>query len=145
MDEIKVEPSKLKILIVDDESANLMLLTKMLATKGYSNVVSTLNSNEALSFCQNQIFDVVLLDIHMPELNGYEVLEQLRKIDGCAKTQIIAISGDAYPEDIKKGLDSGFSDYITKPLRLNSLFDTIDKVIVKMVGWLNAKPPSLII
>lgn len=132
MNEIITEPENLKVLLVDDEPANIMLLTKMLSAKGCNDIVSTLNPREVVSIFQEHCFDLILLDINMPEMDGYEVLKQLRQIEGFNGTQVVAITGDIYPKDIKKGLDSGFSDYLTKPLGINTLFETVDKVLQRI-------------
>lgn len=128
MNDVNLVPESLKILLVDDEPANIMLLTKMLSVKGYDSVMSTVDSIEAISLFKEHDFDLVLLDINMPEMNGYELLDQLRQIDGSNDTRVIAISGDIYPAEVKKGMDSGFSDYITKPMKMNVLFDSIDRL-----------------
>lgn len=129
MSKISVMPNNLEILLVDDEPANVILLTKMLSAKGYNNIISTHDSREVASIFNKHDFDLVLLDINMPDMNGYEVLEQLRQTDQFNNAQVVAVTGNAYPEDVKKGLDLGFSDYLTKPMRMNTLFDLIDRVL----------------
>lgn len=132
MDEINTESGSLKILLVDDEPANITLLTKMLSMKNCNDIVSTYNPVEVVSVFQEHCFDLVLLDINMPQMNGYEVLDKLRETDGFDRTQVVAITGDIYPRDIQKGLDSGFTDYLTKPIKINTLFETIDKVLQRI-------------
>lgn len=134
MKEVSIVPESFKILIVDDEPANVMLLTKLLSTKGCKNIISTHDSREVASIFKKHDFDLVLLDINMPDMNGYEVLEQLRQTDRFNNTQVVAVTGNAYPEDIKKGLDLGFSGYLTKPMKMNTLFDLIDRVLERMNG-----------
>ena len=129
MNELINAHENLKILIVDDESSNIMLLTKMLSAKGYNNIMSTLNPKVVVSLFKKHIFNVVLMDINMPVMNGYEVLEQLRRTDCFNDTKVVAISGNVYPEDIEKALNSGFYGYLTKPLKMVDLFEMMDKVV----------------
>lgn len=129
MNETNTVPENFKILLVDDEPANIMLLTKQLSAKGCDDIISTHDSREAISIFNKFDFDLVLLDINMPGMNGYEVLDQLRQTERFDNAQVVAVSGNIYPEDIKKGLGSGFSDYLTKPIKMNTLFELIDRVI----------------
>jgi len=117
----------LNILIVDDEPANILLLSKILQSDGYTNVMTTDKPTDTITLQQKHNFSLVLLDINMPELSGYEVLEQLRGLDNFSTTKIIATSGDTSPKDIKNALDAGFDDYITKPMRMNDILDVIKK------------------
>lgn len=115
------------ILIVDDEPANILLLSKILQSNGYSNVMTTDKPTDTVTLQQEHNFSLVLLDINMPELSGYEVLEQLKGLDNFSSTKIIATSGDISPKDIKNALDAGFDDYITKPMRMNDLLAVVEK------------------
>jgi len=118
-----------KILIVDDESANILLLNKILSFDGYKNIVTTLVPKEVYLLHEEHGFDLILLDINMPDMDGYAVLDMLRNMDGFATTAVVATSGDTSPRDIKKALAAGFVDYITKPMRMNDLLEIIDKAL----------------
>lgn len=118
-----------KILIVDDEEANVLLLNKILTLKGYTNIMTTVNSHETASLQKIHSYDLVLLDINMPEFSGYEVLEQLRDLDNFSGTKVIATSGDISPKDIKKALEAGFDDFLTKPMRMDDILDVVAKVL----------------
>ena len=118
-----------KILIVDDEAANILLLNKILSVNGYENIVTTLNPREVLSLQEEHGFDLILLDINMPEMDGYEVLNELRNMDGFSGTKVVATSGDISTRDVKKASEAGFIDYITKPMRMNDLLEIIDKAL----------------
>lgn len=129
MNDVDNEQTKLKILLVDDEPANILLLTKMLSIKGYDNVISTVDSRDVISLHQKHNFDLILLDINMPEMDGYEVINELKNIDGFSNINVVAISGDIEPCDIQKGLDSGFTAYLTKPMRIQTLMEVTDKAL----------------
>jgi CheY-like chemotaxis protein len=70
--------------------------------------------------------DVILMDINLPGISGIEALKILRDDPATAHIPIVALSANAMPRDIKKGLDSGFFHYLTKPIKINELMDTID-------------------
>jgi CheY-like chemotaxis protein len=123
------EMSPVKILIVDDEAANILLFTKILETQGYNNIVATLEPRKVIALQQQHDFDLVLLDINMPEMNGYEVLEALHNYDECNHTQVIATNGDASSGQIKKALNAGFSAFISKPMRMQEFLTIVDEAL----------------
>ncbi len=129
MNDVDNAQGKLKILLVDDESANILLLTKMLSIKGYDNVISTVDSRDVISLHQKHGFDLILLDINMPEMDGYEVISKLKNLDDFNSFHVVAISGDIDPCVIQKGLDSGFTAYLTKPMRIQTLMEVTDKAL----------------
>ena len=119
------EQLKANILIVDDEPANILLLTKILELNGYENIITTLDPCEASSLHQQHEFSLILLDINMPEMNGFEVLKQLQDSDDFKDTPVIATSGNIEMSYVNKALDAGFIDYIKKPMRM-------DEILVKV-------------
>jgi len=123
------EQLKAKILIVDDEPANILLFSKILQAAGYESLTTTLNPCETSSLQQKHGFDLILLDINMPEMNGFEVLKQLGDSNSLNNTKVIATSGNIEPEYVKKALDAGFVDYITKPMRMNDILDKVHGVL----------------
>lgn len=118
-----------KILVVDDEAANVMLLTKILATKGYTNITSTLDPTEVVNLHEEHNFDLILLDINMPTMGGYEVFKQLSSAGNFCDTQVIATSADISENDVKKALDTGFTAYITKPMRMQELLEVVENAL----------------
>ena len=129
----ELDKAKQNILIVDDEPANTLLLKKILATRGYTNVMTTLNPVEVVPLQLEHNFELILLDINMPEMNGYEVLEKLRNTDNFNGTQVVATSADISLRDPAKRLESGFTDYITKPMEMQVLLDIVEKVLQKNI------------
>lgn len=129
----ELDKAKQNILIVDDEPANTLLLKKILSTRGYTNVMTTLNPVEVVPLQLEHNFELILLDINMPEMNGYEVLEKLRNTDNFNGTQVVATSADISLRDPAKRLESGFTDYITKPMEMQVLLDIVEKVLQKNI------------
>ena len=126
---INSEQLKANILIVDDEPANVLLFTKILESKGYENITTTLDPCEVILLQQKHEFALILLDINMPEMNGFEVLQQLKDSDSCKNTQVIATSGNIEMNYVEKALDAGFIDYITKPMRMNEILEKVDNAL----------------
>jgi signal transduction histidine kinase len=106
--------SKLNILVVDDTPDNLRLLSGMLTAQGYE-VRKSLNGKMALTACQIVLPDVILLDINMPGMDGYEVCKQLKANDKTCEVPVIFISALDDVLDKAKAFDVGGVDYITKP------------------------------
>jgi signal transduction histidine kinase len=108
-----------KILIVDDQPSNVEILQELLEIEGYEDVISTTDSREVIDLYKSQQPDLILLDLSMPHLTGYEVMEQLKPIV-TANTflSIIVLTADATNEAKLKSLRLGASDFLTKPFDL---------------------------
>jgi diguanylate cyclase (GGDEF)-like protein len=104
---------KEKILIVDDQPSNLMILAEMLKTK-YT-VMLAQNGRQALQIARQQLPDLILLDIVMPDIDGYKVLYEIKNDDALRSIPVMFISALSNDEDEEKGLVMGAVDYITKP------------------------------
>ena len=104
------------ILIVDDSPVNLMLLGQILKNSGYK-VRPVLNGTMALQVAEKEKPDLILLDIMMPDMNGYEVCKRLKESQNLSDIPVIFISASNYTEDIVKALTSGGADYISKPFQ----------------------------
>lgn len=109
-----------KILIVDDVEKNVQLLGKTLREKGYR-VAFSLSGKQALELAGRNHFDLVLLDIMMPGMDGYEVCNRLRKMEGYAQVPIIFLTAKAQKEHLVRGFEAGANDYITKPFNAPEL------------------------
>jgi two-component system sensor histidine kinase/response regulator len=113
------------ILIVDDTPANLRLLSNMLAEQGYK-VRSVINGQMALTATQASPPDLILLDIRMPEMNGYEVCERLKADEDTHDIPIIFISALDATQDKVKAFTVGGVDYITKPFQLEEVLARVE-------------------
>jgi two-component system sensor histidine kinase/response regulator len=113
------------ILIVDDTPANLRLLSNMLAEQGYK-VRSVINGQMALTAAQSAPPDLILLDIRMPEMNGYEVCEHLKADERTHDIPIIFISALDATQDKVKAFTVGGVDYITKPFQLEEVLARVE-------------------
>lgn len=114
----------LNVLIVEDSEDTLTVLSTMLAREG-ANVVQASSAREALDAASSKPPDIVISDIGMPDVDGYEFLQQLKQIPGLDGVPAIAISGYASDEDRRKALNVGYRALVPKPLNVDDLFDLI--------------------
>lgn len=117
---------KRKILVVDDEDALRTVLSSELVSEGYE-VVAAGDGDEAINELQKKVFDLVLLDIKMPRMNGFEVLKFIK--DKHPTTKVIMLTGFA---DLKNAIESkklGAEDFVSKPYDLVDLLTTIERVL----------------
>jgi len=102
------------ILIVDDTEANVLFLRRALESVGYKNLHSATNGQEAIAFCEQKAPDLVLLDLHMPGMDGYATLEVLRKRNDTF-LPVLVFTADTTSEAKRRALQLGASDFLTKP------------------------------
>lgn len=114
-----------RILLVEDDIRNIFSLVSVLESYKL-NVVFTENGREALEMLQkDHNFDLVLMDIMMPEMDGYETMKAIREIPQFDKLPIIALTAKAMKEDRQRCIDAGASDYITKPIDVEKLLSLL--------------------
>ncbi|MDP4094076.1 MAG: ATP-binding protein, partial [Bacillota bacterium] len=116
------------ILMAEDDRVNQTVLSRMLREKGHSvDIVN--NGIEALWAFKKKAYDVILMDIQMPEMDGIEAVKRIRKMEGTDKhTPVIALTAFALQDDREKFLRLGMDEYVPKPVRMDRLFTAIDKV-----------------
>jgi two-component system sensor histidine kinase/response regulator len=116
--------SRYSILIVDDNPHNLQVLGKLLRENDYSIEFAT-NGEAALVWLKKTTFDLILLDINMPGLSGFEVCSKIRSDSSLEKIPVIFLSAETDRESILKGFDLGAQDYITKPFDSRELLSRV--------------------
>jgi putative two-component system response regulator len=107
--------SEARILVVDDEPANVLLLTRLLQRWGYENVVSTTDSAQAISLAAGEPVSLVLLDLAMPRPDGFEVMALLAKLPAGHAIPIVVLTADVSAATRQRALSGGASDFVTKP------------------------------
>jgi len=118
----------MNILIVDDEAANVRLLETLLGVSGYKNLVSTQDPRDTVELCKNRAIDLVLLDINMPYMSGYEVMEQLKTL-GDEQPVVLVLSAQTDRDYRQQALDSLALDYVVKPFDTNELLSRIRNLL----------------
>lgn len=116
-----------KVLYVEDNSANLKVIESLLNHYPNFQLLSATNGSYGLELAQRYLPNVILLDIHLPDRDGFQVLECLRKDKSTAQIPVIALSADAMPCHIERGLSAGFDEYLTKPVNLQKLLEALSK------------------
>jgi CheY-like chemotaxis protein len=115
------------ILIIDDDSRNIFALSAVLKAKGYQ-VVSALSAIEGITRLKNnKNISVVLLDIMMPDMDGYQAIAAIRSSEQMSKIPIIAVTAQAMVGDREKSLEAGADDYISKPIDVDALLALLAK------------------
>lgn len=117
------------LLCIDDNPVNLKLMAQILSQRPRIQTVLASGAEEGLALARQQRPDLILLDINMPVLNGFEVLSQLRQTPDLQATPVIAVTANAMPADQDRGLRAGFNAYLTKPLGFAELFSAIDQCL----------------
>ena len=118
-----------KILVVDDEPMNIVLLEEMLHTDEYSNVLSTGDPTRVLEICQMERPDLILLDLNMPVLSGFGVMEQLEGLDESDRPVIMVLSAESAQSQRQRALDQGARDYVTKPFNMGELLSRVRNLV----------------
>jgi sigma-B regulation protein RsbU (phosphoserine phosphatase) len=103
------------LLVVDDNDDNRYTLTRRLAREGYTNLTTATNGREAIGLLQSKPFDLILLDIMMPEANGYEVLQHMKTDPGLREIPVIMISALSEMDSVIRCIELGAEDYLPKP------------------------------
>ena len=123
--------AKMRILIVDDEPANVALLEDMLSEQGYIHLKSTTDSREVVELCSEFDPDLILLDLFMPHVDGFTILETLRGDRAEVFLPIIVLTADVNEETKLRALNLGATDFLNKPLdhievllRIRNLLET---------------------
>lgn len=120
-----------KILVVDDEPTIVRLMEFILARQGHEMIVAV-NGEEALEKIKTHQPDLVLLDIMMPRIDGYEVAQKLRADPQTAGLPIIMLSAKAQDEDIRRGVEVGVDEYVTKPFTPDHLVQVVSEYLSRI-------------
>jgi len=114
------------VLCVEDNPANLMLVARLLARRPDIHLLSAKDGRRGVELAQSAMPDVILMDINLPGISGVTALKILAGDPATAHIPVIALSANAMPRDIEKGLAAGFFRYLTKPIKVNEFMDTLD-------------------
>jgi two-component system alkaline phosphatase synthesis response regulator PhoP len=124
----KKKADTVKILIVDDEPDCISIIQCRLEWSHY-NVITANNGREGLEKASQEKPDLILLDTNMPEMNGYEMLERMRKDSALKDTPVIMVTALCDAKDVDKASSYGISDYVTKPVDFAKLTEKISNIL----------------
>ena len=114
------------LLYVEDNPANLMLVEDLIARRPDIRLLSARDGNRGIEIARASRPDVILMDINLPGISGITALRILADDPVTAHIPVIALSANAMPRDVERGLEAGFFRYLTKPLKVNEFMDTLD-------------------
>jgi CheY-like chemotaxis protein len=118
------------VMYVEDNLSHIQLLERTFERKRHgSTILPAMQGSLALELAREHCPDLILLDLHLPDISGHEVLRRLRADERTAGIPVVVISADAGPEQIERMLDAGARAYLTKPLDVDRLLAVLDEVL----------------
>ena len=120
------DPHLHTLLYVEDNPANLMLVEDLIARRPDIRLLTARDGIQGIAIARTDMPDVVLMDINLPGISGIRALRILAEDPVTARIPVIALSANAMPRDIEKGLEAGFFRYLTKPIKVNEFMATLD-------------------
>ncbi len=118
-----------RLLYIEDHAINRLLMQAMIETQPKLQLLTAALPGPGLELARSERPDLILLDIRLPDIDGYEVLRRLRADPATAAIPVVAVSADAMPADVQRGLQAGFDDYLTKPMDLQRLLATLRRLL----------------
>jgi len=127
---LRERPRKLRILLAEDNAVNQKLASRLLEKRGHTVAVAS-NGREALKVLEKQRFDLVLMDVSMPEMDGLEATRAIRTAERTtgAHLPILAMTAHAMKGDRERCLDAGMDGYVSKPVQAQELFEAAEAVL----------------
>ena len=117
------------VLCVEDNPANLMLVEDLISRRPNIKLLMAQDGRQGLEIARSQLPDVILMDINLPGISGTTAMKMLADNAATAHIPVIALSANAMPRDIEKGLEAGFYRYLTKPIKVIEFMDTLDEAL----------------
>ncbi len=121
---------KKKVLVIDDEAPMRVAIVTILEVTGYEALQAS-DGQEGLHLARTELPDLILCDVRMPKLDGYELILELRKSAEAANIPFVFLSGESLPTDVRKGMTLGAEDYLTKPFSAGELLRVVELRIAK--------------
>jgi adenylate cyclase len=116
-----------KLLIVDDQATDVLLLSSLLAAEGYVSVDVTLDPVTVCELHRKNRYDLILLDLNMPGMNGFEVMEELKGIEGSTDLPVLVVT--TQPDHWIRALGAGAMDFVSKPYRIPELLGHVRSLL----------------
>ena len=120
-----------KILVVEDDPDNVHLLELFFETSGFANVHATSDARNVEGLVREIQPELILLDLHMPHVDGLEVMRRIQEADPDHEIPMIVMSGDISPENRKIGKEVGATDFLGKPYEMSSLLSKVEKALTE--------------
>lgn len=120
-----------KLLYVEDDPANLKLVQKILTSRREFELLDAVCGKAGMDLAVNQCPELILLDINLPDMNGFELLRQLQNNSATRDIPVIAVTANAMPHEVERGMAAGFTDYLIKPVDVEKILTTLERHIIK--------------
>jgi two-component system cell cycle response regulator DivK len=121
------------ILSAEDNAANRKIIRDLLTKKGYR-VIEALNGEEAVALARKEVPDLILMDIQLPKMSGYDAATAIKSDPALESIPIIAVTSYAFSGDEKKAYESGCDDYVAKPFKPKLLLEKVERYLVDADG-----------
>jgi PAS domain S-box-containing protein len=126
-DAVPVMPEGMRTLLyVEDNPANLKLVERLIGRRNDLRLLSAIDGNRGVELARTCLPDVILMDINLPGISGIEAMRILREDPSTSHIPVVALSANAMPRDIQRGVDAGFFRYLTKPIKVSEFMDTLN-------------------
>lgn len=138
--EKKKYDNPIKVLLVEDDVINREAFKIILESMGITNLITAIDGEEALNAFYNDSYDIVFMDLQLPKLSGFEIIEKIREyeaIKNIERSVIITLTANALEGLKEKCIDAGFDDYLTKPIMREKLYEKIDHFVVNKISQLD--------
>ena len=134
------------LLYVEDNPANLMLVEQIIADHPHVRLLSAGDGHLGIALARAHLPEVILMDIHLPGISGIDALRILRADPATAHIPVIALSANAMPRDVEKGMEAGFFRYLTKPIKVNEFMNALDDALkFSEMRLVNANEPGQVL
>jgi len=117
------------LLYVEDNQANMQLVEQLIARRPDLQLLGAGDGRLGIEMARSHLPEVILMDVNLPGMSGIEALKILREDPATAHIPMLAISANAMPHDIRRGLEAGFLRYLTKPIKVNEFIDALDQAL----------------
>jgi len=134
---VSVDPKDACVLIVEDNARNYALLARLLSFMGIKQTEWKRSGWHVLQFAQDSMLrvDLILLDIHLPEEDGYEVLDRLREDERFRDTRVVAVTADVSKANLDRAQSAGFDGFLAKPINVDLFPDQIRRILQGESVW----------
>jgi CheY-like chemotaxis protein len=117
------------VLYVEDSPANLALVERLIARRPDMRLLTAVNGTLGIKLARASQPDLILMDIHLPGISGIDALKILREDPNTKHIPVVALSANAMPANVKKGLEAGFFRYLTKPVKVSEFMETLNAAL----------------
>jgi CheY-like chemotaxis protein len=136
----RADAQEVTLLHVEDNPANRALVERILSRRPHVKVIAASSAEQGIQLARTKDPDIIVMDINLPGMDGYEALKMLQSYVDTKRIPVIALTANAMPSDVKRGLEAGFLQYLTKPIDVKEFLRTIDLFVTGQAS--KSTPPN---